>query len=167
MRTRCLVSFLLAFAMLPALAQAAPQALATPAAAPAFKLPARTGTVSLESLRGKVVLVDFWASWCEPCRKSFPWLRRMHDRYASQGLVVVAVNLDKDRDAADRFLQDNPAPFLVAFDPAGKTAEAFKVPGMPTSFLVDAAGNVVYSHPGFDAKKTDEFEAKIKEACSR
>jgi thiol-disulfide isomerase/thioredoxin len=167
MRTRSLVSFLLILAILPVLAVAAPEAGAKLTPAPSFKLPARTGTVSLESLRGKVVLVDFWASWCEPCRTSFPWLRRMHDRYASKGLVIVAINLDKDRDAANAFLQSQPAPFLVAFDPAAKTAEAFKVPGMPSSYLVSPKGDILYFHAGFDPKKTDAFEAKIQEACSQ
>jgi hypothetical protein len=94
-------------------------------------------------------------------------MRHMHEQYASKGLVIVAVNLDKDREAAESFLQSNPAPFLVAFDPAGKTAESFAVPGMPSSYLVDAMGNIVYTHAGFDPKRTEDFEAKIREACAR
>lgn len=136
-------------------------------AAPRFVLPTRDGTVALDSLRGKVVLVDFWASWCEPCRKSFPWLEAMHQRYATKGLVIVAVNLDKSRDAATAFLAKYPAHFTIAFDPAGKTAEAFKVAGMPSSYLIGPAGNILHTYSGFDPKKTPGIETLIRGACSR
>jgi DsbE subfamily thiol:disulfide oxidoreductase len=140
-------------------------ALAGPAQAPSFNLATRQGTVALDSLRGKVVLVDFWASWCEPCKQSFPWLSAMHERYSAKGLIIVAVNLDKKRQAADKFLAKHAAPFLVAFDPSGKTAEAYKVAGMPSSYLVGPTGTILYSHIGFDPKKTEEFEALIEKAC--
>src|SRR5690349_25158511 len=110
----------------------APAASPGPHLAPSFTLPARAGSVSLDSLRGKVVLVDFWASWCAPCRGSFPWLTRMHDRFAANGFTVVALDLDKDRAAADRFLEEFPAPLTVAFDSAGRTAESYRVAVMPT-----------------------------------
>src|SRR5690242_15795217 len=103
---------LVAFAALAlALSASVSAASPSPRLAPSFTLPARAGSVSLDSLRGKVVLVDFWASWCAPCRGSFPWLSRMHDRYGADGFAVVAVDLDKDRAAADRFLEEFPAPF--------------------------------------------------------
>jgi thiol-disulfide isomerase/thioredoxin len=139
----------------------------TPKPAPGFSLPGRTGTVSLDSLRGRAVLVDFWASWCDPCRRSFPWLRSLHEQYAGKGLTIVAINLDKDHDAALAFLQKYPAPFLVAFDPAGKTAEAFHVAAMPSSYLVGPTGNILAAHIGFDPKRTDSLEKLIKEACSK
>ncbi len=145
-------------------AQASPRAEARQPA-PAFVLPARTGTVALDSLRGKVVLVDFWASWCGPCRSSFPWMAAMSERYGAKGLTIVAINLDKDRSLADAFLEKFPAPFTVAFDPSGRTAEAFGVAAMPTSFLVDRSGAVVYAHAGFDARKTGPLETLIAEAC--
>lgn len=132
-----------------------------------FNLPARSGTVSLDSLHGKVVLVDFWASWCAPCRQSFPWMADLYSRYSSKGLVIVAINLDKKRELADVFLEDFDAPFIIAFDPSGKTAETFNVQAMPSSYLVSPTGTVLYSHPGFDPKKTGEMENLIKEACSK
>ncbi len=135
--------------------------------APSFTLPIHAGgTVSLDSLRGKVVLVDFWASWCGPCKMSFPWLRTMHERYSSKGLEIVAIDLDKSRDAADAFLEEIPAPFVVADDPSGKTAEAFKVKAMPSSFLISPRGEIIYSHAGFDPKKTGVLEALIREAVA-
>jgi cytochrome c biogenesis protein CcmG/thiol:disulfide interchange protein DsbE len=136
-------------------------------AAPPFSLPGRTGTVSLDALRGKVVLVDFWASWCGPCRQSFPWMSALVDRYGAKGLVVVAVNLDKSRGLADSFLEDFPSPFLVAFDPAGKTAEAFRVEAMPSSFVVGRDGEILYSHAGFDVASTGAIEQQIQQALSR
>ncbi len=139
-----------------------------PVAAPAFVLPARTGgTASLDSLRGKVVLVDFWASWCGPCRQSFPWMASMAQRYGAKGLTVVAINLDKEREDAEVFLSRFPAPFAIAFDPAGKTAEAYKVNAMPTSFLVDRTGTIVYSHAGFVPRDTAAVEQLIAAALAK
>ena len=135
--------------------------------APRFDLPTPSGNVTLDSLRGKVVLVDFWASWCAPCRQSFPWMSTLYKRYAPDGLVIVAINLDKKRELAEDFLSDFSPPFIVAFDPAGKTAEAFGVPAMPSSYIVSRNGTVLYSHAGFDAKKSEIIEDQIKEAFAR
>ena len=132
------------------------------ALAPSFNLPGRTATVSSDSLRGKFVYVDFWASWCVPCRKSFPWLRQLHQKYDSLGLAIVAINLDRKRSAAYKFLEQFPAPFLVAFDESGKTAEAFDVSAMPTSYLIDPSGRFVWAHVGFDPEEMDELEAQIR-----
>jgi cytochrome c biogenesis protein CcmG/thiol:disulfide interchange protein DsbE len=140
------------------------------APAPDFTLPTSStssGTMSLHDFRGKVVYVDFWASWCVPCRQSFPWMSSMSERYAAQGLVVVSVNLDKKRDAVDEFLQRFPATFVVALDPAGKTAEAFHVAVMPSSFIVSRTGKIVYTHAGFDLAKARTIEDQIKEALSQ
>jgi cytochrome c biogenesis protein CcmG/thiol:disulfide interchange protein DsbE len=152
------------FAMAPARAAARSADRAVPA--PNFELPTRTGSVSLDSLRGKVVLVDFWASWCAPCARSFPWLAAMEERYAAQGLAIVAIDLDHDREAADAFLERHPAPFQVAFDAGGKTAEAFKVRGMPSSFLIGPDGALLYTHVGFDPRKAGTLEERIRQACS-
>jgi len=156
---------LLLLLALPAFARPAPHAGAGDRFAPAFSLPGRTGTVSLDSLRGRVVYVDFWASWCEPCRRSFPWLNTLRERYAGRGLTIVAINLDKDRRAADAFLGKFPASFLVAYDPAGKTAEAYRVSAMPSSFIIGPTGILLSSHAGFDPRKTATIEALIQEAC--
>jgi len=138
-----------------------------PRPAPAFTLPTLAGTVSLDSLRGRPVYVDFWASWCGPCRKSFPWMNDLQKRFGPRGLVVVAINLDKDRRPAEAFLREMSPAFTVAFDPAGRTAEAYGVPAMPSSFLVDAAGRIVATHAGFDSRKTAEIETRIQEVLTR
>jgi cytochrome c biogenesis protein CcmG/thiol:disulfide interchange protein DsbE len=135
--------------------------------APDFSLPGTSGTVSLRDFRGKVVLVDFWASWCVPCRQSFPWMTSMMNRYGAQGLVIAAVNLDKNRDGADRFLEAFPATFPVAFDPSGKTAEEFRVEAMPSSFLVSRTGEIIHIYAGFDPVHAQAIEDQIKEALSK
>lgn len=142
-------------------AHAAP---APPITAASFVLPGREGVVDLAAFRGKVVYLDFWASWCGPCRASFPWMTHLARTHAADSLVVIAVNLDKDRALADAFLSDHPAGFRVAFDPSGRTAEAYKVSAMPTSFLIGRDGTVLMRHAGFDARRTADVERRIVEA---
>jgi thiol-disulfide isomerase/thioredoxin len=130
---------------------------------PALALPAASGeTLSLEALRGKLVYVDFWASWCGPCKRSFPWMAELQQKYGKQGFTVVAVNVDKKRADADRFLQLVPAAFPVVFDASGATPAAWKVSGMPASYLVDPAGRVVLTESGFRDERRDEIEARIR-----
>lgn len=157
---------LLMFSLL-AFSHAAPATGSNSTPAAGFNLPTMSGAVSLDSLHGKVVLVDFWASWCAPCRQSFPWLKSLHDRYSAKGLAIVAINLDKKRELADEFLEDFSTPFIVAFDPSGKTAETYSVQAMPSSYLIGPDGMLLYTHPGFDPKKTGVIEDMIKEACSK
>lgn len=130
--------------------------------APAFQLPTGKGDISLDKLQGKVVYLDFWASWCSPCRKSFPWMNAMQSKYKDKGLVVVAVNLDKSKDKADEFLNEFDRSFVVAFDPEGKTAENYKVMGMPSSYLIDRNGQIHLSHIGFRQSDTDKLENTIR-----
>ena len=96
--------------------------------------------IDLAAWKGKVVYVDFWASWCGPCRQSFPWMNEMQAKYGAQGLQVVGINLDAKRADADQFLAQLPAKFAVAFDPKADSARRFGVKGMPTSVLVDPQG---------------------------
>ena len=133
--------------------------------APAFRLPGVRGTIESDSLRGHVVYVDFWASWCGPCRRSFPWLARMQEKYGAKGLEIVAIDLDQERREGEKFLAQFPAPFHVAFDATGKTAEAFGVEAMPTSFLIGRDGKILERHAGFDDKHAAELEEKIGKEC--
>jgi thiol-disulfide isomerase/thioredoxin len=131
--------------------------------APAFSLPTATGdSVALSGLAGKVVYVDFWASWCAPCRRSFPWMNELHQRYAGRGLVIVAINVDRSRVDAERFLAQYPAAFGVVYDPAGASPAAYAVPGMPTSYLIDPRGTIVHVEQGFGDDRKAALEARIR-----
>jgi thiol-disulfide isomerase/thioredoxin len=112
--------------------------------------------------RGRVVIVDFWASWCKPCRQSIPWLNAMYARYGANGLTIIGVNVDAERREADRFLRDVPIEFEVVFDPQGDLAREFKVKGMPTSYVFDRSGRMVDTHLGFRDAKKDEKEAALR-----
>ncbi|MFQ5510410.1 MAG: TlpA family protein disulfide reductase [Candidatus Krumholzibacteriia bacterium] len=116
----------------------------------------------LESHRGSVVLVDFWASWCGPCRKSFPWMNEMHEKYSAEGLVIIAVNVDRDRNAAQAFLKKRPARFQVVYDTKGQLAQKYELEAMPSSFLYDREGHLVSDHLGFVEKESAGMEADIE-----
>jgi cytochrome c biogenesis protein CcmG/thiol:disulfide interchange protein DsbE len=162
LRTATFALFL-ASVLLPAAAHPAPPARAQ-AVAPAIDLPTDAGRIKPADLAGRVVYVDFFASWCGPCKVSFPWLKAMHEQYAAKGLVIVAINVDKDRADATQFIAHFSPPFLIGYDRAGKTAEAFHVEGMPSSFLISPTGTILFSHVGFDLKDAAKIEAQIKKA---
>jgi len=157
------VGLLLVSLLLPAVAHPASRTAAQ-ATAPAIDLPTEDGRIKPADLTGKVVYVDFFASWCGPCKESFPWLKTIHEQYAAKGLVIVAINVDKDRADAMRFIAHFSPPFLIGYDPAGKTAESFHVQGMPASFLISPTGAILYSHVGFATKDGAKIEAEIKRA---
>jgi thiol-disulfide isomerase/thioredoxin len=135
-------------------------------AAPAFDLPSATPgqQVRLADLKGQVVYVDFWASWCAPCRESFPWMNAMQAKYGEQGFKVVAINLDTERKLAQRFLSEVPAKFAVAFDAAAQSPKLYNIKGMPSSVLVGRDGKVLAVHSGFNTDMAKELEEKISQA---
>ncbi|MTW04110.1 redoxin family protein [Duganella ginsengisoli] len=154
-------------AMAALIAALAPVAMAAPAAgaaAPAFDLPGDTGRISLDAYKGKVVYVDFWASWCGPCRKSFPWMNSLQQRYGGQGLQVVAINVDARRGDAADFLAKVPAAFAIAYDQAGATPRAYGIKGMPSSALVGRDGKLLWLHAGFNEADEAALDAQIKAA---
>ena len=132
--------------------------------APDFALPTNSGTLTLADLKGKVVYLDFWASWCPPCRQSFPWMNEMEHRYSRKGLAVVAVNLDKNRELATKFLNEMPADFTVVYDREGTVADSYHVPGMPSSFIIDRNGKIRAIHIGFRQEDTAALEEALRRA---
>ena len=125
---------------------------------------ADSAPLDLGQYQGKVVVLDFWASWCGPCRRSFPWLNEMHARYARDGLVIIGVNLDADRGDAQEFLEDYPADFGIYFDPEAALAMEYEVEAMPSSFVIGRDGQVKATHRGFKTKHQAEYEAILVEA---
>jgi thiol-disulfide isomerase/thioredoxin len=121
-----------------------------------------TDPIDLEALKGQVVYLDFWASWCAPCLESFPFLNYLQQTLGPQGLTIVAVNVDRDRADAERFLRAHPAQFRVIFDPDGVLPERFLVHGMPSSYLIDRAGTVQLRHEGFRRADRGFLEQRVR-----
>ena len=118
-------------------------------------------------LHGKIVLVDFFASWCGPCNESFPVMEELHKKFSGRGLVVVAINLDKNKDDMLDFLKLHPASFVILRDASNKLVRQVKIPTMPASFLIDQKGTVHAFHRGFRGEETrkkyiEEIEALLK-----
>lgn len=114
-----------------------------------------------KTLKGKVIVVDFWASWCGPCRKSFPLMEELYQRFSGQGLVILAINEDKSRAAMSQFLEEHPVTFTVIRDSKKKLAAAVNVPGLPTTYILDTEGKVAAIHP--DEKLVNDRKAYFKE----
>lgn len=114
----------------------------------------------LDGYAGKVVYVDFWASWCTPCAESFPWLNTLEKKFGSR-LAVVGVNVDESSADADRFLKRHPAQFDIVRDPQGRIASHYTLPGMPTALILDEQGKVVHIHSGFRRADVADYEAVI------
>jgi len=119
-------------------------------------------SVDLNSFRGRVVYLDFWASWCAPCRQSFPWMQEMQETYGRQGLAIVAVDVDKSQSDAQKFLAEFHPTFDVRFDPKGELAEHFHVQGMPTGLAIDRRGVVRFTHLGFRPMDRAAYENQLR-----
>jgi thiol-disulfide isomerase/thioredoxin len=139
-----------------------PLSASSPQPLPAVSLHQADGsTVRLEDFKGKVVLVDFWASWCVPCRASFPALDALYQRDRPRGLEVFAVNVDEQRKAADAFLAGRPHVMPVLFDPKGESAQAFNIRGMPSSVLIDRTSHIRFTHMGYSTTVFDSYQREI------
>jgi thiol-disulfide isomerase/thioredoxin len=131
--------------------------------APAVQLRFADGTTAQPSTyKGKVLLVDFWASWCVPCKTSFPALDALYQQYRDQGLQVVAVNLDERQKDADTFLAAHSHVMPIAFDPKGESAIAFALRGMPSSVLIDRTGNIRFTHMGYSTNVLGRYRDEIR-----
>lgn len=119
--------------------------------------------VDLNQFKGKVVYVDFWASWCPPCARSFPFMNEMERQFGGKGLVVLAINVDEDLEDAKAFLAKYSANFNLAADTSGQCPQQFGVQAMPSSYLVDAKGVVRHVHIGFRAGETEELRTAVEQ----
>lgn len=111
--------------------------------------------------KGNVIYLDFWASWCVPCRRSFPWMNEINSKYGKKNFKVISINLDSDRKDANRFLKELPANFQVIYDPEATIAEQLALKGMPSSFIFNRTGKLVSTHVGFTADKMAKYEQEI------
>jgi peroxiredoxin len=131
--------------------------------APSFALPSRSGdTVSLAQLKGKVVMLNFWASWCGPCRQEMPLLDQMHKRYSALGFTLVGVNVDANSKDAEDWLNKTPVSFPVLFDRESKVSAMYDVKAMPSTVFIDRKGNVRYLHKGYKAGDEGEYLNQIR-----
>lgn len=123
--------------------------------------------LNLEQYHGKVVYVDFWASWCGPCRQSFPVMNELQETYGEDNFIIIAINEDSEPAAADQFLTEYPANFTIFYDQDGELAQYFKVDAMPTSYLLDQTGTAKYRHRGFHQKDVAKIEQQIQTLLSK
>ena len=117
--------------------------------------------LDINRFKGKVVYIDFWASWCPPCKMSFPSLNKLHTELNSQGLEIVAINLDEDKNDALEFLEHNAVDFPIAYDGEGACPGNFDVLAMPSSYIIDKQGIVREVHLGFDEDSIDKIRTTI------
>jgi peroxiredoxin len=139
-------------------------AASEPAMAPDFTLKSRDGVnIKLSELRGQVVMVNFWASWCGPCRQEMPLLQQLFERYQSLGFTLLGVNVDEVRAAADKMLSDVPVSFPVLYDDRGKVSKQYQVKAMPTTIMVDRDGRLRYLHKGYKPGYEEDYQQQIRE----
>jgi len=136
--------------------------------APDFSLPARGGkTLSLAQYRGQVVMLNFWATWCGPCRQEMPLLDAMYKKYKGLGFTLIGVNVEPDSDAAEAFLKKVPVSFPIAFDRDSQISKLYNVQGMPSSVIIDRKGKARIVHkgykPGDENKYLDHIRALVRE----
>ena len=136
--------------------------------APDFTLPSRTGdSISLSKYRGQVVMINFWASWCGPCRQEMPLLEQMYKKYNRLGFTLVGVNVDEQAADAEKLLAKVPVSFPIALDSKSEVSKLYNVRGMPSSIFIDRQGTVRYVHPGYkpgdEVKYQEQIRALLKE----
>ncbi len=158
-----------AMTVLPGMASTTPAVLAMGASAPTFQLDSMAGKkVNLSDLRGKVVLLNFWASWCGPCRKEMPILEQLHKQYQSKGVALVGVNVEPDSQEALKWLKVTPVSFSILFDRDSSVSKLYQVEGMPNTVILDRKGKVRFIHrgykPGEENEYLDQIRALVREA---
>lgn len=132
--------------------------------APDFTLKSNHGdNLRLSEHRGEVILLNFWASWCGPCRQEMPLLNAINERYSKLGFSVIGVNVDKDSSLADKLLKDIPVAFPVLYDNLSQVSGSYDVSAMPTTVLIDRDGNMRYIHKGYKSGLEQTYEQQIRE----
>ncbi|MES9993504.1 MAG: TlpA disulfide reductase family protein [Candidatus Thiodiazotropha sp.] len=132
--------------------------------APDFTLKSSEGVnLKLSELRGQVVMVNFWASWCGPCRQEMPLLQQLFERYQSLGFTLLGVNVDEDRAAADKMLKDLPVSFPILYDDTSRVSKEYQVKAMPSTFMVDRDGRIRYLHKGYKPGYEEDYQQQIRE----
>jgi len=131
--------------------------------APALELRGKDADTTLGNFKAKLIYLDFWATWCAPCRYSFPWMEKMQEKYRDAGLVVVAVSIDGERQSIDRFLRDQKVSFTVVQDNHMHTANAYGVDAMPSTFFIGQDGKILYHHRGFSGADKNKLEQQIRD----
>lgn len=118
-------------------------------------------SVSLYQFKGKVLFLDFWASWCPPCEKSFPFLDQLYQQYHSQGLEIIAVNLDEEKKDALKFVNDHPVKFSIVHDSEGDCPEKYQARAMPSSYIIDKSGTIRHVNYGFLSSEESELSRQV------
>ena len=132
--------------------------------APDFSLKAKSGeTVALSDLKGEVVMINFWATWCGPCRKEMPHLEALHQRYKDLGFTLLGVDVEDDERGALKYLEETPVSFEILFDPGNRVSEMYDVVAMPSTVMVDREGNMRYIHHGYQSGYENEYQSQIRE----
>jgi len=126
-----------------------------------FEIPGFAQAQSLSELKGRWIYLDFWASWCVPCRQSFPFMNDMQTKLQGKNIQIIAVNVDVKKTDAERFLLQNPSKFPVAYDPKGELPKKMNLKSMPTSYLINPQGKVVFVHAGFRAEDKKLLQDKL------
>ena len=136
--------------------------------APDFSLQSLDGsTVRLSDLKGQVVLINFWATWCAPCREEMPLLDAIYQKYNRLGVELLGINVEDDASGAQEYLNETPVTFPILFDPDGRVSKQYQVKAMPSTILVDRQGNVRHIHygykPGYENDYQDQIRALVRE----
>jgi len=132
--------------------------------APDFTLKSRGGAnIKLSELRGQVVMINFWASWCGPCRQEMPLLEQIYQHYQPMGFTLLGINVEEDSAAADKVLKEIPVSFPVLYDNRNRVSESYQVRAMPSTILIDRDGQVRYLHQGYKSGYEDAYQEQVRE----
>jgi peroxiredoxin len=131
--------------------------------APDFTLTDANGqSVTLSDLRGQVVMINFWASWCGPCREEMPLLEQIHQRYEALGFTLLGINVEENSTNGQAFLQERPVSFPVLYDPKNNLSKLYDVIAMPSTVLIDRQGNIRYLHHGYKPGYENDYQDQIR-----